>query len=162
MPAHVLRLYTWEVLKLNGLIDLIDGLNPIIAYADEPKVSDAGKPYVIYGFAEDYSEGFIQYQRGVMSFNIHGGTFNEVVEIGKAIAEMYDGQDASAEQVNLFSAQNDLLHDIRFGSVTCTYFDGGVPGDQAGGAVTSIVNIEYRYFKENKLQLLGNGGLWQA
>jgi len=160
LPAHILALYTWEVLKLNTSLEKIGNLVPIIPLEDEPKFSDSGKTYLIYGYAENENPGNHEIKRGVFSLRVVGKTFGEVGQITNVLSRAFEDEDATAENVNIWSTENDVLHGIRFTSICTSYLDGGDAADSEGGNEEAIISISYSYVTHLKVNLPVSSGLW--
>lgn len=144
LPAHVIRLYAWEVLKLNTSMEVIDNLVPIIAIEDEPQISDAQKTYIVYGYSESNDARLYEKRRGVVAFRIKARRFGELGEITNTLSRAFENCDISAAQVNAWKAEYDgnIFKDIRFTSIETIYVEGGVPDDE-GGPLHGIVNVSY-------------------
>lgn len=171
LPAHILRLYIWDLLKANNTAGLVpvNGHLPIIPIEDEPLLSDAAKTYMIYGYAENNPEsGLREIRRGIFSLRVvaHGqNAFAQLGEITTTISRALDRGDASAENVNIWSSNFVVGSDkpfvgIRFTSVDVIYTEGGDAPETEGGPVPGIINIAYRYVTHQNVILPATGGLW--
>jgi hypothetical protein len=163
IPAHILRLFIWEVLKLNTSMNApVNGLIPILPIEDEPKVADSGKAYIIYGYSENESGNLDQIRRGVFSARIMAPTFGELVEISNVLGTTFESRDIATEAVNQWSSAyaNGALTGIRFTKLITSYIEGGEASDTEGGPVDGVVNISYEYVTNLKTQLPAYTGLW--
>lgn len=164
LPAHVLRLYVWELLKTNMGMTLVNGRTPIIPVEDEPMLADSGKTYMIYGFAEVNGEaGLREIRRGVFSLRIMARGFGELGEITAVVSRALERGDASAENVNLWSSgygTGSPLVGIRFTNIEVTYTEGGDAADSEGGPVPGLINVSYRCVVNHEVTLPYTGGLW--
>lgn len=160
IPAHLLRLYAWEVLKNNTSIGLIDNLVPIIPISDEPQVRDAGKTYMIYGYTEDSDTDLTEVRGGLFVLRIIGKTFAEVGEITSVLSRAFENEDESAANINLWSSTNDALVGIRFTNTRINYVEGGTPPDEEGGEIEGQVHIKYRYVTHQTIKSFKANGTW--
>lgn len=162
LPSHILRLFTWEVLKTNTSMTVVNNVVPMLPIDDEPKVADSGKSYIIYGYSETDGSGPEQIRSGVISFRVIAGTSNELGQIINVIASTFESRDVATEAVNRWSSSfsGGALKGIRFTEVFTTYVEGGEAADTEGGRVDGVVNVTYRYVTDYKPTLPISGGLW--
>lgn len=165
LPAHIIRLYAWEVLKANTDLAEIDGYVPIIALEDEPKVSDAQKTYLIYGYSENNDPRLYELKRGTVSFRIKARLFGELGQITNALSRAFENCDISAYQVNQWASSNPdkIFKNIRFTSIEVVYVEGGSPEDSEGGPTDAVLNVAYECVIHDDTFTLPNNadtGLW--
>lgn len=149
LPAHILRLYAWELLKNNTDIwspdNLVNGLIPIVPVEDEPKLADAGRSYLIYGFSESPGGSLNEIRQGNIAFRISGRNFAEMGEIINILARGFENLDDSAEAINMWSSLNALVSgNIRFTMTDVTYIENSPP-ETEGGPSDGVVNIAFEY-----------------
>jgi hypothetical protein len=157
VAAHVLRLYVWEMLKVNEVLSevTINGktIIPIVPVQDEPELRDSGKAYIIYGWSENEENNVENIQRGNMAFRI--------------IAE--DGEDETAASVNWWSTvyPNNALVGLRFTWVKTILVESADPAATEGGQVEGNVMVGYRYVSSQQVKTFqstrvdGSNGSWQ-
>jgi len=146
IPAHILRLYAWDVLQANGLLETINGLIPIIPLEDEPQVADAQMSYIIYGYGENNDARIPEIRRGSMVFRIKARRFGELGPINNALTRAFQGQDIPAARINQWKAKNSnaaAFANISFKTTESVYVEGGYPEDAEGGPLIGIVHITY-------------------
>lgn len=164
LPAHILRLYVWELLKVETSMDTIDTLIPVLPIEDEPKVANSGKAYAIYGYAENESRTLDQIREGIFSLRVIAPTFAQLGQILNTVSLAFESPDIATEVVNKYSSQyqNDLLEGIRFTHVKTTYIEGGEAGESEGGPMDGVVNLAYRYVNHlpTPIPQVARGGLW--
>jgi hypothetical protein len=174
IPAHILRLYIWELLiqeinmqKVAGkdpLTGATFSLVPIIPVEDEPKIADSDKPYAIYGYAENESRNLEQIKEGVFSLRVIAPTFSELTHIINTVALAFESSDISTEAVNRYSSKytGEALLGLRFTYTKATYVEGGEAAETEGGPMDGVVNITYRYINNlpNPFLNSAKGGLW--
>lgn len=144
LPAHIIRLYAWDVLYNNTSMTLINGAVPIIPLEDEPQISDAQETYIIYGYSESNDPRLYEKRRGVVAFRIKARTFGELGQITNSLSRAFENCDISAAQINAWKAAytGNIFKDIRFTSLETIYVEGGVADDE-GGPLHGIVNVSY-------------------
>jgi len=159
IPAHILRLYIWDLFKNNTGLQEVNGLVPIVPIEDEPKLEQSGQTYFVYGFAESQSGPFQEIKRGIFSLRYSTQNFSTVGEITTTISRAFENSDHASKQVNLWSSNygGDSVTDplrgsadnpfigIRFTSLEVTYTEGGEPPDSEGAPIEGIINIGYNY-----------------
>ena len=162
LHAHVLRVYTWELLKANIGWTEVNGMIPIVPLGDEPRLSDSGKSYIIYGYAEQAPGSTKEVRTGSLTYRIIARTFAELGEITNVITAGFEELDRSAHRVNLWSSNysGGAFIGIRFGTLEVTYIEGGEPADQEGGPVDGLLNIEYSYIIERNVKQYQADGTW--
>ncbi len=163
LPAHILRLYVWELLRQEINMSKVNDLIPILPIEDEPKVESANLPYAIYGYAENDSK-VDQIHEGVFSLRVNAPTFAQLGQITNTVALAFESSDIATEAVNRFSSQysGGALLGIRFTFTKVTYIEGGEAAESEGGPVDGIVNVYYRYVNAlpNPVVNAARGGLW--
>ena len=165
-PANLLVMYAWELLKANTDMVTINGLAPIGAVDDEPRLSEADAAYLIYGYSEQFSEGLRLKRRGILSLRVSARTVAEMNGILTVIGRTFENGDISAANVNLWSSTIPELIGIRFTTLDTTYIDGGSSSGDDGGPVYGLVNVRYEYvradgnLKEFRLDNTGQAGYW--
>lgn len=162
VPAHVLRLFVWEVLKINSNLETVNDLVPIVPLEDEPVLADTGKPYIIYGYAEMDARKSDLNRRGVLSLRIVAPTTAELTSISNILASVFEDRDRATEAVNRWSSTMPALIGIRFTETRVTFVERGEPAESEGGPVNTVVNISYEYITDLQITLPGvaRGGLW--
>lgn len=164
VPAHILRLYVWEILKANTSMTTVNGLVPIVPIEDEPKLADSGKPYIVYGYAETEARVMDEIRQGIVSFRITTPDFGLLGEITNVIATAFESRDFATEAVNRWSNQypEGALRGIRFMEVKTTYVEQGEPARTEGGPVDTVVNVSFRYITDLEVThpTAALGGLW--
>lgn len=159
-PANTLALYTWEVLKRNTSMQLINGLIPVVPIDDEPRFHDADAAYIIYGYSEQFSNGPREIRSGIMSFRICARTTAELGEITTTISRTFEGGDIPAAHVNGWSSTVEPLIGIRFTSLETSYVEGGEGENSEGGPVYGMVNVRYDYVSHQKVIQFQSNGTW--
>jgi hypothetical protein len=165
VPAHILRLYVWQVLSEQEVLELINNKNPIIPLEDEPELSDAGKNYIIYGYSENDLSGVEYMRQGVVAFRVVAKNSNDLSRITNILAKAFESADIATEAVNIFSTQfdNDVLVGIRFANIKTAYIESMDPESSEGGPVQGTVTLSYRYFSQLPVpvpETVKNKGLW--
>lgn len=166
LPAHILAHYVWELLQNNLDMQTIDGLPPIAPIQDEMRLEGKGLPYLIYGYAENWSGGLREIRNGVFSLRITGSrSFAELGDITTVISRAFEEGDLSAANVNLFSSSFTVDGDkpfvgIRFTSLDTSYIEGGIPADDEGGPIEAVVSIDYRYITLQEVKVFNSAGNW--
>lgn len=151
LPAHIIRLYIWALLQQEGVLETISvggvELVPIIPIEDEPKVADSGKPYAIYGYAENESRQLEQIREGVLSLRVIAPKFSQVGHITNTVSRAFESSDVATEAVNIFSSDfsSQSLEGIRFTHLKTIHVEGGEPADSEAGPVDAMVTIAFRY-----------------
>jgi hypothetical protein len=145
LPAHIIRLYAWDVLQANTDLQPINGYIPVIALDDEPRVADAQKTYVIYGYSDNNDPRSYEIRRGVVAFNVKARSFSELGQITNALSRAFENCDISAAQVNAWSSlfPDNPFHGIRFTTLETIYVEGGFPEKSEGGPLHGLVNVSY-------------------
>src|SRR6478735_4801115 len=144
-PVNLLVLYSWEALKNNTSMQLINGLIPIAALTDEPRLSDSDQPYLVYGYSEQNQGEYVGICTGYLSFRISARTMAQMTEIITALAESFQWGADSAVPVNAWTSKNPDLIGIRFTAINTTYIEGGEPSEQEGGPLYGLISIRYDY-----------------
>lgn len=158
MPAHILRLYIWDLFTNNTGLQKVNGLVPIVPIEDEPQLADAGQTYFVYGFAESQSGPFHEIRRGIFSLRYSTQDFSTVGEITTTISRAFENPDDASKNVNAWSsyygddAASDPFIGIRFTSLEVTYTEGGEPPDTEGGPIEGIINIGYNYISQQAVK----------
>jgi hypothetical protein len=166
IPAHVLRLYAWEVLQVNGVLETIDGLVPIIPLEDEPQIADAEKTYIIYGYSENNDARIPEMRRGSLVFRIKARTFHELGPITNALTRAFEGLDIPASRINMWKSKDeyaDAFKNINFKTTDAIYVEGGYPEDVEGGPLIGALHITYSCTVDDPsfvLPVNASGGLW--
>lgn len=162
LPAHILRLFVWELLKLNAGLEPVNGLIPLVPIEDEPTLAESGEPYLIYGYAEMEAERRDINRRGVLSFRIVAPTSAQLGQISNVISSAFESRDVATEAVNRWSSTNDQLVGIRFTSLKTTYVERGEAAESEGGPVDTVVNIGYEYITDVEIAFptASGNGLW--
>lgn len=165
VPAHILRLYTWELLRQNlGWSPIPYGsgsLIPVIPSEDEPKIAESGRPYIIYGWTENLSGGLVEHRRGVFSMRIIAKTSDEVTKIINTIALAFQEGDISASSINWYSTNFTAdLEGIRFTSTDITYIESAGPPDAENSPQEGIISVAYRYITSQKVKTYQSNGQW--
>jgi hypothetical protein len=165
--SNILRLYAWEALKEN--IPTFTEITaegktyvPIVPVEDEPVLSMSGKPYIVYGFAEN-SEGNVHIRRGTCSFRIQAGDTDELSYIITVLSRLFERQDESAANVNLWSSMNNYsgeLIGIRFTWLDTTYIENADAARSEAGPVRGVINIGYRYVSSQTVKTFSPVGNW--
>ena len=146
IPAHILRLYAWDVLQANGLLEEINGLIPIIPLEDEPQIADAQKTYIIYGYGENDDPRMPEMRRGSMVFNIKARRFGELGPITNVLTRAFEGLDIPAARINYWKGKNanaSAFANINFKTTSAVYVEGGYPEESEGGPLMGMVHITY-------------------
>lgn len=163
VPAYLLRLYVWGLLQNNLGWTQVGGRIPVIPLGEEPQISDTGKNYVVYGWAEQSALPTLkQIKRGTFSLRIVANTISELSEIINTITLAFQDCDEAVENVNRWSSDfaNDQFVGIRFTYLEASYVDGGNPEITEGGTVEGLVSIEYNYITQQKVKLYASNGTW--
>jgi hypothetical protein len=164
LPAHILRLYIWELIDQEGGMETINDLIPILPVEDEPKVADSHKAYAIYGYAENESRALEQIRDGIFSIRVVAPTYAQLGQILSTIGRGFESSDVATEAVNRYSTQypNQALTGIRFLQAKTSYMEGGEAPETEGGPLNGVVNIAYRYVNNLTIPVpaVAAGGLW--
>lgn len=162
IPAHIIRLYVWELLQDNAGLTEVNGLIPILPFEEEPKVVNSGKTYLVYGYADNESNRIEQIRRGAVSFRVVTTSSNELAKILNIMSTAFESRDVITESVNLWSSAfpGGAFLGVRFTELYTSYVEGGEPADTEAGPVDGVINISYLYVRENNLSIPGSGGLW--
>lgn len=154
LPAHILRLYIWELLKNNTNMTTVDGLVPVIPIEDEPKLQDSGKSYLIYGYAEQTPTRLPEMRRGTFSLRIIARDFGDLGWITNVIIRAFENSQFAAENINLWSSQftDGELVGIRFTSAEVSYVEGGSAPDTESGPSEGLVNIAFQYITQQDVK----------
>jgi hypothetical protein len=165
VPAHILRLYTWEVLKEAEALALVNGKNPIIPLEDEPELSDAGKNYIIYGYSENDINRTEYMRQGTMAFRVIAQNSNDLSKITSIIARAFENSDIATEAVNIFSSNfaGGVLIGLRFTNVKAIYVESADPATSESGPVEGTVSLTYRYINNLPIPMpesVVGKGLW--
>lgn len=165
IAPHIIRLYCWEILQQETGMSKINSLVPILPVEDEPKVSESGMTYAIYGYAENESAGDNnQIRYGTFSLRVIGKTYAELTQLINVISLAFESTDIATEALNRFSSRypGAALEGIRFTFAKTSYIEGGEAAETEGGPVDGIVNVSYRYINRIQTPVLESikGGLW--
>lgn len=173
-PAHILRLYVWNLLVQNMGMEKVavpnsdggtDLLIPVIPVSDEPKLSDSGKSYIIYGFAESESRPLTEHHTGTFTMRILARNFAEFSQISNIVSKAFESDTDSAMSVNAWSSdfeQNEVkpFIGIRFTALNTTYIEGADPTPREGDRIEGLVNVRYRYIMNLPLKTYQTTGQW--
>ncbi len=164
LPAHILRLYVWELMKQEIGMQMVNGFVPILPVEDEPKVADTNKTYAIYGYAENDNRSSEQIREGIFTLRIIAPTFSELGQFTNVMSNAFESTDIATEAVNNFSSRypNEALIGITFKYVKVTYVEGGEASTDEGGPMDGVVNVAYRYINHLETPIVNSarGGLW--
>ncbi len=161
-PAHVLRLYIWELMKDNLDWKPVNDYIPIVPVEDEPMLEGSGKAYIVYGYAENNTESDYEIRRGSISLRIVASSFGEIGSIVSTISRALENEDRSAENVNLWStsALNGQLRGIRLTTIDSIFVETGEPPEKEGDTIDCIMTISFKYISRQTVILPVDGGLW--
>lgn len=164
LAPHLLRLYTWELLKANGALTTVTGRNgqtliPIAPVSDEPDLRESGKPYILYGFAENYGPRVPVVNSGTLSYRIIAPTFSELSKIIAVLQSAFEVEDVAAANVNLWTSTQSALIGCRFTSVECAYLEAADAEEQEGGSLEGVVNMTYSCVVDKPVKLF-TGNNW--
>jgi hypothetical protein len=153
LPAHILRLYTWELMRANLDWTEIDNLIPVVPLEMEPKLVDSGKSYLVYGWAEQSSGRTPEICRGTFSLRIIARSFGELGWIMNTIIRAFDHIDIT-DSLNDWSSDfsQQSLVGIRFTNLEVTYAEGGNAPTSEGGPTEGLVNIAYNYISHQPVK----------
>lgn len=158
LAVYILNNYIWNILQQNNApISLVNGAIPIVPVLDAPQLAEEGRPYIIYGYAEQFTTGMPEVRTGTLSLRITAGTYSELGEIMTTIARTFEELDVSASHVNEWSSNNQSFVGIRFTSVSTTYVSADTAPDAEGGMYDGTVNITYRYVSHQQVKQYSNG-----
>jgi hypothetical protein len=164
VPAHILRLYVWQILQEADALDEINGKVPLIPLEDEPELSDAGMNYIIYGYSENEIANRENIRQGVCAFRVIAQNSNDLSRITAIISRAFENQDIATEAVNIFSTgYGSALHGLRFTAVKTLYVESATPSDTEGGPVDGAVTLAYRYINHLATPVpesVENKGMW--
>jgi hypothetical protein len=165
LPAHILRLYAWDLLDHNTDLTTItnstgEQLIPIVPLGEEPELADSKQAYLVYGYVENPATVTKEIKRGTISFRIVARTFGQLGEITNVLARAFENQDRSAANVNLWSGAypNGALHGIKFTTLDVTYVEGGDAATSEGGPVEGLVNVGYNYISHQTVKTFRPAG----
>lgn len=161
LPAHILIGYTWEVLSLNTSLSKVNGLVPISAIEDEPKLYDSGKTYLVYGWAENESPSQTEIKRGVINLRVMSKSIGETGQVLNVLNRAFENEDRTAENINIWSSTRPEFHGIRFTSVCTAYIESIEPAESEGGKVIGNIAISYNYITNLAVSLPISQGLWR-
>lgn len=162
LPSHILRLYTWDLLKNNTDIELVNGLVPIVPLEDEPRLSQSGKPYLIYGFSESNNVKDYPIKSGHLSFRVVTYTLSDMAEYLNVLSRAFEHGDQSAYHVNLFSSavNNGLFVGLKFTYIFVTYLESPTPAETEGGQLEGVINLEFNYLSHSTVKQYQPTGVW--
>lgn len=168
LPAHILRLYVWEILDKDTSMDKVQTtrglLVPIVPVEDEALLSNTDKPYAIYGYSESESRVIDQIREGVFSLRVNAPTYAELGQIINTVSRAFESCDVATEAVNNFSSDfpNEALIGLRFTYLKTSYVEGGEASEDEGGPMDGVVNVSYRYVNHLPIPIpdSAKGGLW--
>lgn len=164
VPAHILRLYVWQILLEAEALALINGKVPLIPLEDEPELSDAGKNYIIYGYSENEIANVEYMRQGVCAFRVIAQNSNDLSKITSIISRAFESQDIATEAVNIFStAYGSALEGLRFTAVKTLYVESANPAASESGPVDGAVTLAYRYITHLPIpvpEAVENQGMW--
>lgn len=164
VPAHIIRLYAWEILRDKDVLSLINGKVPLIPLEDQPEVSDAGANYIIYGYSEGDLGNSDLIRQGVVAFRVIARNSNELAEITSILSRAFENSDIATEGVNIFSSNfaNDALVGIRFTHIKASYIESADPAVTESGPVQGTVAIAYQCVKNLPTPVPESvtGGMW--
>ena len=146
IPAHILRMYAWETLQVNGQLQLINGKVPIIPLEDEPDLADSHMSYIIYGYSENNDARIPEMRRGSLVFRIKARSFGELAVITNVLTRAFEGLDIAAHRINTWKTKDEyanVFKDINFKTTEAIYVEGGYPEDSEGGPLIGVVHIVY-------------------
>lgn len=171
LPAHILKMYVWEVLKRNTSMtqipitvvrpdnsQVIVNVDPIVPEEDEPKFDGKKEPYIVYGYVEDFSRPYPE-RSGNFSMRVTAETFAELGHILNVISRAFEREDITAAEINEWTSRAapvDLIG-IKFTHVKTTYVEGGTPPETQGGRIEGLVNVSYRYITHQEVLTYKNG-----
>lgn len=164
VPAYIIRLYLWEILRENEALELVSGKVPIIPLEDEPELSDAGKPYAIYGYSENEAIGIDAIRRGTFAFRVIATTSGQLDRIQSIVGRAFEDCDIATEGLNRFSTQfgTGELVGIRFTYAKTSYVMSAEPSETEAGPVEGVITIAYSYINHLPIPIpdTATGGLW--
>lgn len=172
-PAELLRTYTWEMLRENGVLKLINGLVPVAPIEDVPELRNSEHPYIIYGYSESDQAGY-EIIEGSYAMRIIARNTNELKHISNIVAEAFRGGDETARSVNAWTDSytkkyNDSLEDgldlegIRFTWIHTVLVESPDPSETEGGEVEGSIMVNYRYVSgdSRKPKTFQTDGTWK-
>lgn len=163
VPAHILRLYTWDVLSHADALTLVNGKVPIIPLEDEPELSDAGKPYAVYGYSENDGGRLEQIRQGVFALRVISQSTGDLDRIISIVSRAFESTDIATEALNRFTdAHSADLEGIRFTFARTSFVESADPAETEGGPVEATITISYRYINRLPVPVAesAQGGLW--
>lgn len=160
LPAHILRLYAWELLDNNTEMVKVNNLVPIIPLGEEPQLADSKLAYLVYGYVENPSTVSKEIKRGTLSFRIIARSFAELGEITNVLVRAFENGDRSANNVNQWSSTyaSAALVGIRFTDLDVTYIEGGNAAVTEGGPTEGLVNVSYSYVTQQTVKTFRPAG----
>jgi hypothetical protein len=164
IPAYIIRLYLWQILLEAEALTLINGKIPVIPLEDEPELSDAGKSYIIYGYAENEATIVDEIRRGTFAARVIARNTNELDRIISIISRAFESPNIATEGLNRFSTAyaNDALIGIRFTYAKTGHTEGFNASPAESGPVEGMLTITYRYINHLPTPVPEgiSGGLW--
>lgn len=164
IPAYILRLYLWEILREAEALALVNGKIPLIPLEDEPELSDAGKSYIIYGYAENESATLEEIRRGTFAIRVIAVNTNELDRIISIASRAFESSDVATEAVNRFSSAftGKALEGIRFTQVKAAHVEGFNAAPAESGPVEGMLTVSYRYINRLPIPVPESvlGGMW--
>lgn len=158
LPPHLLRLYVWALLDANDVLELVPGQNgkmliPVAPVSDEPDLRNAGKAYIIYGFAENEYTRLPVVHTGTLSMRVIAPTFAELSAVIATLQMAFEIEDEAAGRVNEWTTDQTALQGCAFTSICVTYIEAADANEQEGGPLEGLVNLRYNYIIEKSITL---------
>lgn len=164
IPPYIIRLYLWDILREEEALELVSGKVPIIPLEDEPELSDAGKSYAIYGYAENESLDVDAIRRGTFAFRVIATNTGQLDRIQAIVGRAFEDCDIATEGLNRFSTQfgTGELVGIRFTYAKTAYIANAEPSENESGPVEGVITISYSYINNLPIPIPSSatGGLW--
>ena len=146
--VNVLNLYLWEALKANlGMLETdygTPGKIPIIPAGQEPDFTNIDKPFLVYGFSEDYGSEHGALRSGTLTYAIYSSSVASINSILNVLTTVL-AEDDTARRANGWSSRNSALIGVTFTNIRIIFGEGAAPADQEGGREMGTLTIGYDF-----------------
>lgn len=144
--AHVIRAYLLE--KVQSILGWtnVNGLAPIIPNSQEPELTNADKPFIVYGYSTAPYGVMWELCVENIAFTIYSDDQEDINKAVNLIIDLFRRFDWSAAEINTYIGSSSVNlfknFDIKFTQVTASSADGP---SQEGGRRSGFVSIRVEY-----------------
>lgn len=150
MIAYATNSYVWELLKKHLDWSEINGLRPMIPAQQQPEFMNYKKPFIVYGFSEQFNDGELE---PIGSVVVHYVVFAQNEEtVDRSIKLIRDAFKAENSQENLnawmLDPSNSLPEKNKDELATYTHVMDSVSAggnDEEGGWKDGIISVRVGY-----------------